>query len=78
MLKSLLHWMIDDMLKLTVDVDFPTKKQENSPSYPYESLLENENIWEEIYDLKNNIVKNINKSMCVCSIFKDAPKSVRV
>ena len=53
--------MVDDMLKLTIDMEFPSKKLENSPAYPIPNYSDSDNIWEEIYDLKHNIVWNINK-----------------
>jgi len=60
--------MIDDMFKLTIDQVFTFQRNENSEIYSHPNYDINENIWEEIYDLKQNTFKNVMKENCLTSV----------
>jgi hypothetical protein len=47
--------MLDDMIKIVIDSEFPSKPAPESPPsplYPFPGLEDSESIWEEIYDLR--------------------------
>lgn len=69
-LKVLLPRMLDDMLKLTIDLIFPKSglKLEGCEIYEHPNYELGENIWEEIFDLKTSSVKNISKENCLTSL----------
>ena len=68
LLKNLLPRIINDMFKITIDAIHPTKFEDTPEVYPFDNYADDEQIWEEIYDIGEDKVSNINKEECLTKI----------